>query len=92
MRSPILCTVVAALTIAAAPPSAASAKTDGDKPSCDAKYFGYLVGRDLSETRNMGNVSYRLLPSGSAPGQADPRRITLTYNSASGRITDVACG
>lgn len=60
--------------------------------TCDAKYYTYMVGKDVSETRQINADDYRALPSGAAAGESKPRRVTFLYDKKSNRIVDVACG
>ncbi len=85
------CLLLAASAAAAQAPqqiaSAGEART-----TCDAKYYGYLVGKGLDEARAIQAGEYRVLPANSALGEANPKRMTILYDSRSNVITEVACG
>ena len=76
--------------VAGAPKQLASA--DQGRASCDAKYYRDLVGRGIDEARAIQGVDYRLVRSDSARGEANPKRMTIVYDSRSNQITEVACG
>src|SRR4051794_36699811 len=59
--------------------------------TCDAKYYGYLVGKSLQEARSV-NGDYRVVTQGSARGEAKPKRMTVVYDAGSNQIVEVACG
>ena len=80
----------------AGPAAAATATTSpAAKPkpadTCDAKYYSYLVGRDMAETATI-NGDYRVLPGSVAPPATRAKRLTFLYDKKSNRIVDVACG
>jgi hypothetical protein len=60
--------------------------------TCDAKYYSYLVGKDVTETRTITGADYRVLPLGSPGGEAQPGRLTIFYDKGSNQIVEVACG
>ena len=62
------------------------------RPTCDAKYYNYLVGKGLDEARSIEGSNYRVLPSDATRGEANPRRMTVVYDPRSNQITEVACG
>ena len=76
----------------AAPAVAAQAAPATARPTCDAKYYNYLVGKGLDEARSIEGSNYRVLPSGTARGDANPKRMTVVYDPRSNQITEVACG
>jgi hypothetical protein len=70
----------------------ASASAASGKSTCDAKYYGYLVGKGLDEARSVEGSNYRMLTQGSARGEADPKRMTIVYDAKSNQIVEVGCG
>jgi hypothetical protein len=99
MRKLILCSSfilalgVSAPALAAQASTAASANSVGSaRAACDAKYYGYLVGRSLDEARAIEGVNYRLVSTAVARGDSNPKRMTIVYNPQSNQITEVACG
>jgi len=92
MRKFLVAGAAGLVILSVATPALASGKSGANKPTCDARYYNDLVGQDRSEARHLGSLEYRLLPSGTAPGQANQHRITVTYDAGSNRITSVACG
>ena len=76
----------------AAPAVAAQAAPASARPACDAKYYNYLVGKGLDEARSIEGSNYRVLSSGTARGEANPKRMTIVYDPQSNQITEVACG
>ena len=88
MRKFVLCAVSLTLVAAAAPAKNADSKA----ATCDAKYYDYLVGRNLDAAREISGTSdYRVLAQGQNPGTAQPKRITVTVDKQN-YIVDVACG
>lgn len=59
--------------------------------TCDAKYYGYLVGKSLEEARSV-NGDYRVVTQGSARGATKPKRLTIVYDAGSNQIVEVDCG
>lgn len=95
MRKLILsssCLLVAGAAAAPAMAKSNQLASASAQASCDAKYYNYLVGKDVSETRQISADDYRALPSGAAAGQAKPHRVTFLYDKKSNLIVDVACG
>ena len=88
MRPFVVCVASFALVAAAAPTAAKQA--DPKTATCDAKYYDYLVGKNLDEARNIGTTNYRVLAQGAQPGAADPKRITVVVDKMN-QIIDVAC-
>jgi len=89
MRKYVLCAVSLAFLAAAAP---APAKNDPKTATCDAKYYDYLVGKNLDAARDIsGTSNYRVLAQGTEPGAAQPKRMTLTVDKKN-QIVEVACG
>ena len=90
MRRYVLCAVSLSLVAAAAPAPAKDA--DSKTATCDAKYYGYLVGKNLDAARDIsGTTNYRVLAQGAQPGAAQPKRVTVTIDKQN-YIVDVACG
>jgi hypothetical protein len=78
-------------------PAAAAAKgatlaSASDKATCAAKYYDYMVGKDLTETRQITADDYRAVASGVAATVQNPKRVTFVYDAKSNKITGVACG
>ena len=102
MRNLILCTAcLLAAGTAAAPAMATQAATAAavnqvaavtGGAACDARYYGYLVGKGLDEARSVDGTNYRVLAAGAARGDANPKRMTIVYDARSNRITEVGCG
>jgi hypothetical protein len=95
MRKLILsssCLLVAGVAAAPAVAKSNQLASASSQASCDAKYYNYLVGKDVSETREINVDDYRTLPAGVAVGESKPRRLTFFYDKKSNRIVDVACG
>ena len=92
MRKLILCSSCVLALGASAPVIAAQGAPPAVRSTCDAKYFGYLVGRSLDEARAIEGVNYRVLSATAARGAADPKRMTVVFDPASNRITEVGCG
>ena len=65
----------------------AAAKT----PKCEAKYYGYLVGKDISETQVISSGDYRLVRSDSALAAGKPGQMTIRYDKGTNRIVTVSC-
>jgi len=84
------CLLVSAGASAAQPQQVASANLG--RATCDAKYYGYLVGKGLEEAHSIQGGDYRVLPVNSDRGQAKPKRMTILYDSRSNVITEVGCG
>ena len=90
MRKYVLCTVALTLLTAAAPAPAKNA--DPRTAGCDAKYYDYLVGRNLDAAREIsGTSNYRVLVQGAEAGAPQPKRMTVTVDKQN-YIVDVACG
>ena len=97
MRKLMLCSACLALGFA---PAGALAKNpqlaaagSSTRASCDAKYYDYLVGKNLDQARDIsGTANYRVLSTGSAPGAQQPKRMTITVDPKKNQILDVACG
>lgn len=62
------------------------------RAACDARYYGYLVGKGLDEARSIQGGDYRVVPANSSRGDAKPKRMTIVYDSRSNVITEVGCG
>jgi hypothetical protein len=89
MRTSILYTVFASVLIAAGPAPAKG--TNPRTATCDAKFYDYLVGKNLDEARDVsGTSNYRVLSQGVDPGAPQPKRMTLTVDKRN-QIVDVAC-
>jgi hypothetical protein len=69
-----------------------AAPTAAKEAKCEAKYYGHLVGKDISETHTISSGDYRLVPVGSAAVEAKQGRMTIRYDKNSNRIVDVSCG
>lgn len=65
----------------------AAAKT----PKCEAKFYSYLVGKDISEAQAISGGDYRIARSDSALAAGKPGQMTIRYNSATNRIVTVSC-
>ena len=73
--------------VASAAPAASSARS-----TCDAKYYDYLVGKNLDAAREIsGTSNYRVLAQGAQPGAAQPKRMMVTVDKRN-EIVEVACG
>jgi hypothetical protein len=57
--------------------------------TCNSKDYSYLVGKNIIETRDVGD--YRLVPAGSPAAATDPRRLTFVYDKGD-TIISVSCG
>jgi len=86
----VLSAVLVAVGTATSPAAAVAKPTTAD--ACDAKYYSYLVGRDVTETRSITGADYRVLPAGGARTATKAKRLTFLYDKRSNRIVDVACG
>ncbi len=96
MRSIVLCAASFTLIAAAAPAvgkeSQVASAASAARSSCDAKYYDYLVGKNLDAARDIsGTSNYRVLAQGTEPGAAQPKRMTLTVDKKN-QIVEVACG
>lgn len=93
MRIFVLCAASFALIAAAAPavPKQNASASSVARATCDARYYDYLVGKNLDEARNIGTTNYRVLAQGARPGAADPRRMTVVVDKMN-LIVYVACG
>ena len=69
----------------------APAIAKAEDSTCHLKSYSYLVGENITETRNIG-ADFRLLEAGRAPGPAQPKRLTIVYDSGSERVVSVSCG
>jgi hypothetical protein len=97
MRTLILLSAgLVAVGTTTSPAAAAAATAAAAKPktadACDAKYYSYLLGSDIGETRSITGTDYRLLPAGGARTATKANRLTFLYDKRSNRIVDVACG
>ena len=72
-------------------PALAKADAKAEDSTCHLKSYSYLVGENITETRNIG-ADFRLLEAGRAPGPAQPKRLTIVYDSGSERVVSVSCG
>ena len=97
MRKLMLCSACLALgfppggALPTTPPRAPGGATP--RASRDAKYYDYLVGKNLDQARDIsGTANYRLLSAGVAPGTQQPKRMTITVDPKKNQILDVACG
>jgi hypothetical protein len=95
MRTFVLSFASLAVVAAAAPAAGKDPKLASAAPSarsaCDAKYYDYLVGKNLDEARDISGSNYRVLPQGTDAGAAQPKRMTLTVDKKN-QIVEVACG
>ena len=90
MRTSFLYALSFSVLIAASPAPAKGA--DPRTATCDARFYDYLVGKNLDEARDVsGTSNYRVLTEGVNPGASQPKRMTLTVNKRN-QIIDVACG
>jgi hypothetical protein len=90
MRALILCSACV-LALGAAPAMAAKSPAKS-AVTCDARYYGYLVGKGVDEARSINGSNYRVLPNGSDRGAEQPKRMTIMVDARSNLITDVSCG
>ena len=94
MRRFVMC--IASVTLVAAAPAPAPAAQSQNSSSisrstCDAKYYDYLVGKNLDNARDIsGTAYYRVLAQGAAAGDAQPKRMTVTVDKRN-LIVDVSC-
>jgi len=58
--------------------------------SCNPGNYTYMIGRPVSDSREITDREYRLALSGVAAARAD--RVTLFYDPQTQRITDIRCG
>jgi hypothetical protein len=59
--------------------------------TCDAKYYDYLVGKNVDYARDISATSnYRVLTQGAEAGAPQPKRMTLTVDK-NNQIVEVAC-
>ena len=91
MRMLMLCSACVAAALA---PAGVPAKSNNSaSATCDAKYYDYLVGKNLDSARDIsGTTNYRVLANGAAPGAAQPKRMTITVDPKKNQILTVACG
>jgi hypothetical protein len=82
---------IAGTSASAAAAAAAGKAVDPARATCDARYYGYLVGKGIEEARNI-NGTYRVVDAGAPRGDTNAKRMTITVNPKSGTITDVSCG
>jgi len=59
--------------------------------ACNAEYYSDLVGQDVSKTQQISQ-NMRLVPQGTTVAAANAKRLTITYDETSRRITAVSCG
>lgn len=93
MRMLVIC-VASFILVAAAPAPAAQSQSASaaSRSTCDAKYYDYLVGKNLDNAREIsGTANYRVLAQGAATGDAQPKRMTVTVDKRN-QIVDVSCG
>jgi len=92
MRRFVMC--IASVTLVAAAPAPAAQSQNSSSTSrstCDAKYYDYLVGKNLDSAREIsGTANYRVLAQGAAAGDAQPKRMTVTVDKRN-LIVDVSC-
>jgi hypothetical protein len=63
-----------------------------ERSSCDAKYYDYLVGKNVDAARDISATSnYRVLTQGAEAGAPQPKRMTLKVDKRN-QIVEVACG
>jgi len=88
MRTFVVC--LASFVLVAAAPAFAK-QADSKTATCDAKYYDYLVGKNLDAARDVsGTTNYRVLAQGAEPGTPNPKRMTVTVDKQN-FIVDVAC-
>ena len=89
--SPSLALTACAATAPAvtAPKPAAAASAVG-AATCGAANYGYLVGRPMTDAREIADRDYRLAAGPVAAARAN--RVTLIYNPVSQLITEIRCG
>ena len=93
MRRFVMCIASVTLVAAAPAPAAQSqGSSAASRSTCDAKYYDYLVGKNLDNARDIsGTAYYRVLAQGAAAGDAQPKRMTVTIDKRN-QIIDVSCG
>jgi len=93
MRRFVMCIASVTLVAAAPAPAAQSQNSSAaSRSTCDAKYYDYLVGKNLDQARDIsGTANYRVLAQGAAAGAAQPKRMTVTIDKRNS-IVDVSCG
>ena len=74
----------------AAPAAPAVASAGATGAACGATNYAYLVGRPMTDAREISDRDYRLAAGGAEASRAN--RITLTYDATTQRITDIRCG
>ena len=70
---------------------AIAAPTAAKTVKCDAKYYGHLVGKDVSATQEITS-DYKLIPASAGQSSGQQGRMVVRYDKKSNRITDVSCG
>jgi hypothetical protein len=85
MRKFVVISICALAAGSIAGPAAAKA------PKCEAKYYGYLVGKDISEAQTISSGEYRLVRSDRALAAGKPGQMTIRYDNATNRIVTVSC-
>ncbi|WP_156029850.1 hypothetical protein [Sphingomonas sp. URHD0057] len=91
MRRFVMC--IASFTLVAAAPAPAAqsqSSSAASRSTCDAKYYDYLVGKNLDSARDISGTNYRVLAQGAAAGAAQPKRMTVTVDKGN-QIVDVSC-
>jgi len=88
MGKSVIFSTLLLLTGATASPAAVGA----DQATCDAKYFGDLVGRGMEEAHNIQGSTYRVVNVGKPRGALNPKRMTITVDPAKRTIVAVDCG
>ena len=88
--------LIAASLVASSAPAAAQGGQASEPgragASCDAKYYGYLVGKGLDDARSIEGSNYRMVTADSNRGEANLKRMTVIYDAKSNRIVEVGCG
>ena len=74
--------------VTAGAPAVKSAAIAGD--ACRSNNYSYLVGRPMTDAREIADRDYRLAAGAVAATRAN--RVTLIYNAQTQRITDIRCG
>ena len=85
MRKFVMISVCALAAGSIAGPAAAKS------PKCEAEYYGYLVGKDISEAQNISTGDYRLVRSDSALAAGKQGQMTIRYDNRTNRIVTVSC-
>ena len=82
-----------ALTGTAAPAAAKGSQvaSRSSASTCDAKYYGYLVGKSLDAARDIDTSNYRVIPQGANTGPPQATRMTVVIDK-SNQIVAVDCG